>query len=156
LLRALALEAAQSDRSSRLFLEQALDLLVMHLVRAHSSAAVGGADRPGGSLPAWKLRRIEAYATERLGDSIGLGELATAAGLSRSHFCTAFRHTTGCTPYEWLTRKRLERARVLLREGMHSITEIALMVGYGTPSAFAAAFRREVGVSPSTFRRDAF
>jgi AraC family transcriptional regulator len=153
LLQALAHEAAHPDPSGRLFVEQALDLLATHLIRAHSSWGEAGANPFRGGLPAWKVRRVEVFVTDRLDQSIGLDELADLVALSRSHFCTAFRHATGLTPHEWLTRKRMEQARTLLRTGGLTVTEIALAVGYGTPSAFAAAFRREVGASPSAYRR---
>jgi AraC family transcriptional regulator len=48
---------------------------------------------------------------------------------------------------------RLEQARRLLREPKARITDIALAVGYQTPSAFAAAFRRHTGTTPSDYRR---
>jgi len=79
--------------------------------------------------------------------------LATLVGLSRFHFCTAFRMATGHTPHEWLTVQRIQRAKALLRDPTLSITEIALTVGYQTSSAFAATFRKIAGVTPTEFRR---
>jgi AraC-like DNA-binding protein len=90
---------------------------------------------------------------ERFAQDIGLQSLADTLGLSRFHFCAAFRMATGYTPYEWLTRVRMEMARKLLADPAMRITEVALSVGYHTPSAFAASFRRHVGVAPSDFRR---
>ena len=91
--------------------------------------------------------------SERLDQGMGLGELAKLTSLSRSHFCTAFRHATGRTPHEWLTTLRLEHACRLLREPRTRVTDVALAVGYQTPSAFAAAFRAHTGVTPTAFRR---
>jgi len=62
-------------------------------------------------------------------------------------------HATGRTPHEWLTKLRLERAQELMRNPKMPLTEIALAVGYQTPSAFSAAFRRDTGMTPSSFRR---
>jgi AraC family transcriptional regulator len=90
---------------------------------------------------------------DHLGQDIGLQDLADVVRLSRFHFCGAFRMATGHTPYEWLTRLRMEMARELLAHPAMRITDIALAVGYQTPSAFAATFRRHVGVSPTEFRR---
>ena len=73
--------------------------------------------------------------------------------LSRFHFCTAFRLATGRTPHEWLTSLRIERARELLADPETRITDIALEVGYKTPSAFAASFRKVAGITPTEFRR---
>ena len=152
ILDLLTREAAADDPSSRLFVEQAIDLLCTQLVRSHSSfAALPSPPRRG--LADWQVRRVTGYMRERLAESIGLDELAAIAGLSRFHFCTAFRLATGQTPHEWLTRERIERARAMLAKPAATVTEVALAVGYGTPSAFAAAFRRITGMTPTAFRR---
>ena len=152
LLEVLSQEAVQGDASYRLFLEQAIDLLCLHLVRAHS--AFGASFPPFASgLARWQVKRVMEYMREHLGRSIGLSELAALVNLSRFHFCRAFRLTSGYTPHQWLTRERMARARRLLADPSLSITEIALSIGYETPSAFAASFRRIVGMTPSHFRR---
>lgn len=154
LLRALSREAARPERTRRLFVEQTMDLLLMHLLRAHSSLGRPAAlPAPRRGLPTWQVGRVMSYMSERLDQDISLDELAALTSLSRSHFCTAFREATGRTPHACLTRLRLERARRLLSKPGLGVTEVALMVGYQTPSAFAAAFRRHVGVTPSDYRR---
>jgi AraC family transcriptional regulator len=60
---------------------------------------------------------------------------------------------TGRTPYELLISLRMERARDLLRDPRLQVTDVAFAVGYKTPSSFAAAFHKLVGVTPSAFRR---
>jgi AraC family transcriptional regulator len=101
----------------------------------------------------WQVRRVGAYMRDRLDQEITLDELAGVLKLSRFHFCTAFRLATGQTPHEWLTARRIERARELLGNPSLRITDIALAVGYGTPSAFTASFRRSLGVTPTDYRR---
>lgn len=153
ILRALCREAGRPEPARRLLVEQGLDLLCLHLLRAHSS--LGGLPAPParrGLLP-WQVRRITAYMSERLDQSLGLDELAGLLSLSRAHFCTAFREATGRTPHGWLATLRLERAQRLLRDPKVPVTDIALAVGYQTPSAFAAAFRRQTGTTPSGYRR---
>ena len=152
-LRALSREAARPVQARRLFVEQALDLLCMHLLRAHSSIGQMPAPVPRRGLAPWQVRRVTAYMSERLDQGMGLGELAKLTSLSRSHFCTAFRHATGRTPHEWLTTLRLEHACRLLRDPRTRVTDVALAVGYQTPSAFAAAFRAHTGVMPTAYRR---
>jgi AraC family transcriptional regulator len=153
ILRALSREAARPKETRRLFIEQALDLLCMHLLRAHSSLGRIAGPVPRRGLAPWQVRRTTAYMAERLDQNIGLDELAELTSLSRSHFCTAFRHATGRTPHEWLTALRMEQARRLLQHPKARITEVALAVGYQTASAFTAAFRRHTGTTPSDYRR---
>jgi AraC family transcriptional regulator len=91
---------------------------------------------------------------EHLDQLIGLDELATQARLSRYYFCTAFRVATGRTPHAWLTEQRMLRARRLLTDTSLSVGDIAYRVGYASQSAFAATFRRVVGMTPSRCRQD--
>lgn len=110
-------------------------------------------ESPRGGLADWQVRRVTQYMHEHLGEEIGLGELAALVGLSRFHFCTAFRQATGHTPYNWLMTLRIEEARRQLNNRALEITDIAMAVGYQTPSSFAAAFRKIVGMTPSGYRR---
>lgn len=107
----------------------------------------------GRGLAPWQLRRIADHVRSNLDRSIPLSELAQIARLSRFHFCTAFRLATGLTPGEWMTEARIRRAAELLSEFELSITEIALEVGYETPSSFTARFRQCMGMTPSEYRR---
>jgi AraC family transcriptional regulator len=146
-------EAALGDPSSCLFLEQAIDLLCIQLIRGHSSIGALPASTPRRGLAGWQVKRVTTYMRDHLDQEIGLQELATLVGLSRFHFCTAFRMATGHTPHEWLTVQRIERAKAFLRDPRLPITDIALTVGYQTSSAFAATFRKIAGVTPTEFRR---
>lgn len=146
-------EATVSDPSTRLFLEQGLDLLCTQLLRGHSNFGALAMPAPRRGLADWQVKRVTGYMRDRLDENIGLNELAALVNLSRFHFCTAFRLATGRTPHEWLTHQRVTRARELLADPALRITDIALAVGYETPSAFTASFRKVAGVTPTEFRR---
>jgi AraC family transcriptional regulator len=107
---------------------------------------------PAGLAP-WQVKRVTTYMLEHASEPLTLDDLAGIIHLSRFHFCTAFRLATGKTPHEWLVIQRIGIARKLLEDGALNITEVALAVGYGTPSAFTAAFRKIVGCTPTDFRR---
>lgn len=141
------------DPSSRLFVEQATDLLCVQLVRGHSSFAAIAPPSARRGLADWQVRKVTAFMREHLDEPIGLDMLAELVGLSRFHFCTAFRQATGHTPHEWLVGLRIEQARRLLAHPELAVTEVALAVGYETPSSFAAAFRKITGTTPTAFRR---
>lgn len=153
IMRALCRHAARPNRVASMFIEQTLDLLCFHLLRAHSSLGPSAPPFQRRGLLPWQVRRITAHVRDRLDRDISLGELASLLGLSRFHFCTAFRLATGQTPHEWLTARRIDRARELLGNPDLRVTDIALAVGYGTPSAFAASFRKVTGMTPTGFRR---
>lgn len=155
LLEILSREAVQENASARLFVEQAIDLLCTRLVLGHSSHQALSAPPTRRGLADWQVKRVTGYMRENLARPIGLDDLAGLVNLSRFHFCTAFRRATGRTPHQWLTAQRIERACELLADPAASVTDIALSVGYETPSAFAASFRKIMGMSPSRFRRQA-
>jgi AraC family transcriptional regulator len=145
-------EVALGPASSRLFIEQLLDLVCTQLLRAHSAFSLPAAVRYHGLVP-WQIKRVTSYMRQNLDQDIGLQELADLVSLSRFYFCSAFRMATGYTPHEWLTRLRMHEARRLLADPSLPISAIALTVGYQTPSAFSATFRRLVGATPREFRR---
>jgi AraC family transcriptional regulator len=153
LLEILSNEAARDSESSRLFVEQAIDLLCLRLVRGHSSLDALPTPMPRRGLADWQVRKITAFMRDNLERQVGLDELAALVNLSRYHFCTAFRRATGHSPHRWLTQQRISRAQELLANPDLPITEIALAIGYETSSAFAASFRKAMGVTPSAFRR---
>jgi AraC family transcriptional regulator len=145
-------EVELKEAASGLFVEQMLDLVCTQLLRAHSAFSLPNAARRRGLAP-WQVKRATDYMRDNLDKEIGLQELADLVGLSRFYFCGAFRAATGYTPHEWLTRLRIYEARRLLADPGTPIADIALMVGYQTPSAFAARFRRVIGITPREFRR---
>lgn len=146
-------QEASSQAAPTLFLDEVLDLLCLQLIRRHSSFAERRTKAPAHGLTPKQLRLVTGYMREHLERDITLQELAGLLHLSRFYFCTAFRLATGKRPHEWLTILRMERARTLLRDGALRIVDVGLAVGYQTPSAFAAAFRRVVGDTPSNYRR---
>ena len=153
LLEILAIEADAPDPSRRLAQEQTMDLLCMHLVQGSSVASTPvGAPRSRGLTP-WQVKTITDYLGAHLSRAVGLDELSALVGLSRFHVCTAFRLATGMAPHQWLVHRRMTEAKRLLRDPSLSVTEVGFAVGYGSTSAFIAAFRKSTGVTPRRFRR---
>jgi AraC-like DNA-binding protein len=83
-------------------------------------------------------------------DGRSLDELAHACGASRRTVERCFARETGMGIARWRTRARLVEAIRLLAAG-ESATRAATAVGYSTPSAFGAAFRKELGTSPRRY-----
>lgn len=82
--------------------------------------------------------------------AIGLDEVAADAGMSRRTFTQAFRADTGVSFAEWRQQVCLLAAIERLGQGQ-AVTRVAPDLGYASPSAFSAAFRRELGCSPSQY-----
>jgi len=84
-----------------------------------------------------------------------LDDVARRAGYSRYHFLRAFRAAYGETPRAYLTRRRIERAKDLLRSSNLTVTEICHLVGFSSLGSFSARFTELVGRSPRRYREDA-
>ena len=106
-----------------------------------------------GGLPISQLRKVEDYVEGNLAEDISIETLAGMLELSTSHFSHVFKESTGMTPLQFVTRQRITRAQQLIRETSRSLIEIALEVGYASPSHFAQVFRRVVTVTPTEFRK---
>jgi AraC-like DNA-binding protein len=80
-----------------------------------------------------------------------LAALGKAVGLSRTKLHVEFCKYYGVPPFTYLRNVRLNRAKLLLDEGMMNVTEAALSVGYASLSHFAKAFRKHFGIAPGDY-----
>ncbi|MYR06972.1 helix-turn-helix domain-containing protein [Gordonia sp. SID5947] len=78
--------------------------------------------------------------------------LASATGVSRAAMARRFTDLVGEPPMTYLTEWRLSLAADLLADPTRSLSSIARQIGYGSPFAFSAAFKRRRGMSPASFR----
>ena len=137
-----------------LFRQQLTDLLATRLLAAHTGSPTTFQPTIGGLSPKVLGRAIERLRSDSDAD-VSLAALASDAGLSRFHFCRAFKESTGLSPHAWLRQHRLEQAMTMLRDPDVSVVSVAAELGYGSQTAFAAAFRRLTGEAPSDWRRRA-
>lgn len=82
-----------------------------------------------------------------------LEQLAEVANMSRSGFARTFQRKVGVTPMVYLTNWRMQIACELLEEGDQTLSSIASQIGYGSESAFSAAFTKVVQCRPGNYRR---
>ena len=82
-----------------------------------------------------------------------LSALAEAVGTNKKRLLRIFRQRLGTTVYAFIRQERMRQARSLLEEGILSIEEIAVAVGYRSAANFSTAFRSVEGISPGNYRR---
>jgi AraC family transcriptional regulator len=150
LLDRLWAEAAEGEETILLQTEAVLLTLWSELLR-QARKPLGPIAR--GGLAPWQARRCIEYLNDHAGDNVGLEQLAALVGLSPFHFARAFKQTTGVPPHRYQLKVRIEKAKALLEATDTPVTQIAFEVGYESSQALARLFRREVGVSPSDYRR---
>jgi len=107
-----------------------------------------------GGLTPWQLSRAVEYIRRQAARPITISEVAASIELSDSHFRRAFKIATGLPPHRWLLSVRIGEAQKLLKEGVASLSEIAIVTGFVDQSHFSRAFQKIVGVSPRVWRRD--
>ena len=128
------------------------DVLALYLAEHYTNPVAERPDYRGG-LPIRQLRKVEDYVGEHLAEDIAVETLAGLVDLSSFHFSRVFKQATGMSPLQFVTRERVTRAQQMIRETSRSLIEIALEVGYTSPSHFAQVFRRVAGVTPTEFRQ---
>lgn len=100
-----------------------------------------------------RLRRIVEGLIEDPADGRGLAAWAAVAGASERTLARLFTAETGMGFRAWRQQMRLHEALARLASG-EAVTSVALAVGYDSPSAFIAMFRRVMGASPRRYARE--
>ena len=100
-----------------------------------------------------RLCRSRDLIAANLNHPLRLADAAREAYLSPFHYHRLFTQTFGETPHQFLTRRRIDRAKKLLAQDAMPVTEVCLAVGYESLGSFSSRFRTEVGYSPSEFQR---
>jgi AraC-like DNA-binding protein len=98
------------------------------------------------------LRRARDLIDREYARPLEVAELARAALMSTAHFSRRFRAAYGETPYAYLMTRRIERAKLLLRRGDMSVTEVCMEVGCTSLGSFSARFTELVGETPTAYR----
>ncbi|WP_326712806.1 helix-turn-helix domain-containing protein [Streptomyces sp. NBC_01474] len=145
--------------------------LCLHMIRRDHGAAVaaevarrtvvpphreGGQaqyiQRPVESAGLTSTSASRAWALTRLAEPLTLAELAAHDAVSVRTYSRRFREETGLTPIQWLTQRRVDRARELLEQTDHTVDRIATEAGFGTGASLRQHFQAGLGVSPGAYR----
>ncbi len=103
-----------------------------------------------------RLRRAQLYIERNCTEPIDLEAIARQAYFSRYHFLRVFRRTFDMTPHQYLTVKRIEKAKELLENTDLSVTEVCLEIGFQSLGSFSTLFHRYEGKSPHHYRTKIF
>ena len=99
-----------------------------------------------------QLQPVIDYLNTNYRKDITLAELSDLIGLSPQYLCRLFKECLNLGPFEYLARKRVQQAKLLLLDDKLNINEIASEVGYNDCSYFCAVFKRHEMLSPAEFR----
>lgn len=101
----------------------------------------------------YDLNDVEMMISENLSQHITIRELSYIFDISESKLKSDFKKRFGIPLYQYLRRKRMERAAEMIAETDMKILEISCCLGYDNGSKFARAFCDVIGVTPSEYRR---
>ncbi len=93
------------------------------------------------------------YIENNLFRPLDISDIASQLGLSRAHFTTVFTKAVGESPYNYLTKIRIKRAKEYLTSTTLSITEIAYSVGFASIERFSEQFKKYTDLSPLAYRK---
>lgn len=108
---------------------------------------------PSGALTPAQRALLADHIERNLAMDLSVVDLSGLLGYSPDHFTRIFRKTFHATPHQFITQRRLERAKTLLRDPGQSLTNIALSCGFSSQSHLSVVFKRATGVTPGSYRR---
>ena len=97
----------------------------------------------------------KSFIDDNFQESIGLDEISEKAFLSKFHFHRLFTKIYRRTPHQYLTRKRLDKAKDLLAENK-PVNEVCNEVGFESIGSFSILFKKEIGFAPTYYRNMAW
>jgi AraC family transcriptional regulator len=116
------------------------------------AASVGREDPGSDGRPRWLLAARERMDCPHLGEPPTLRALAREAGVHPVHFAATFRRFHGCSPGEYLRRRRLQHVRARLRQPDATLAQIAADAGFCDQSHLTRTFKRFTGMTPGQYR----
>jgi AraC family transcriptional regulator len=144
-------ELQEENLGGRLYIESLTNIFAVHLLRQYSVFQPRLAIYEGG-LPERQLVKVIEYINEYLEQDIRLSDLAQLLGMSQFHFSYLFKRSLGKSPYQYLLRQRIERAKQLLKQTDKSIIDIAFLCGFNSHSHLSKQFRQLTGMTPKAYR----
>lgn len=144
-------ELQNNGHSDKHYLELLAVTTISHLLKTHARYLENFPDgHQGFSLG--KLRRIDNFLEDHIQSVITVDDMAEVVGFSKGYFSEMFKKTTGLSPYQYLVRFRMEKARELLVTTDNSVIQVALEVGIDNQSQFSQLFKRYYSLSPKEMR----
>lgn len=144
LLLAMDAEQRTGALGGNIYLDSLGVALAVQLLTHHAAPA----PLPRAGLSPIQLQRVIDFVEAHLDSRLSLHQLANIAGVSSSHLQRGFRSSRGISVHQYVIRRRVEKARVLLTGRLLPASEVALVAGFSHQSHMTRWMRRLLGVTP--------
>jgi AraC-like DNA-binding protein len=131
---------------------------VKELIIAYRRAAAdleGAIRRPSSARREVSLRKATAFIRDHLGEPLRLTDVARAGGLAPNYFSRLFKARERINFEQYVQRLRAERAKQLLARTTLNVESVGRLCGFASGPYFHRVFKQVIGVTPSTYRKDA-
>lgn len=161
ILKFLAAESISDAPGAQTIVERLTDVLFIEILRTHIAQLENSGEtceRHAGIMRAMVDPQLGKALQEIHADpqhAWTVEELARRVNMSRTGFAVKFAERAGVSPLDYVRKWRMQKAGDFLRHGADNLEEIAVRVGYESGAAFSKAFKREMGVPPGVYRREA-
>ena len=148
-LRYILAETQQKSTSYEFVCQNLLEILIVKLVR-HTNffLNVGPIRRTSKECAA-----VKRYIDENFKESLSLDQLADVAHVNKYYLVHSFSKEYNISPINYLIERRIRESCTLLRDTNHSLSQIAHMLGFSSPSYFSQSFRKLRQMSPMEYRK---
>ncbi|UWP60809.1 response regulator transcription factor [Ruminococcus gauvreauii] len=133
-------------------LEKTIQYAVEYLDKKRNRRAIVHLDLKEQESP-YSFEKILNFIEKNIDKKLTLNEVAKEFSFNRNYICDLFNKNIGKTFVAYLTERRIERAKILLADTNYNLEEISAMAGFGDYFYFNKVFKKEMGITPSVYRR---
>ena len=147
------LKSSQRESESRsLFDEVICNAIAVRILERYGAGLAPRIHR--GGIPRRQLEKVLEQIESSMGTNISLKALANTASMSSFHFSRAFKKSMGISPHRYALSRKIERAKLLLKNPDAVIGDISTTLGFVRQNHFSRVFRNLTGATPTEFRRE--
>ena len=114
---------------------------------------LGKEPRPLPQSTSLLVKQVLAFIHQNYTQPINRKEIAATVGLSENYLSQIFRQEITISPWDYLNRFRIQKAKELLQQSQETITQVAIQVGFNDSAYFSRVFHKQTGLSPQEYRQ---
>ncbi|MFA5524067.1 MAG: AraC family transcriptional regulator [Tissierellales bacterium] len=145
-------EATNAHSSYSLMLDSISIQIVIQLLREINSNIFNKISCKAYSDKSHIIKAID-FIEEYYNSNISIEDLCKVSNLSPYHFIRLFKAKTGRTPHNYILDKKIEEAIKIIKSKDYSLIEVAQICGFISQSHFSTVFKKRVGISPSSYKK---